>query len=80
MTENDTTGSLPATVECAVWKKLIPASEAISPEAHEYVLYFCGAQCHAEWEREQSEELERELEREFEQRSGAKRNRKRNRR
>jgi hypothetical protein len=69
MTENDTIGSLPATVECAVCKKLISPSEAISPEAHDYVLYFCGGQCHAEWECEQAEKLERE----FEQRSGVKR-------
>jgi hypothetical protein len=69
MSEKHTTGSLPPTVECAVCKKLIPPSEVISPEAHEYVLYFCGAQCHAEWEREQAEELERE----FERRSGVKR-------
>jgi GMP synthase-like glutamine amidotransferase len=69
MNENDTTGIEPTKVECAVCKKLIPPSEAISPEAYEYVLYFCGAQCHAEWEHEQAEELERE----FEQRSGVKR-------
>jgi hypothetical protein len=69
MSEKPTTGSLSPTVECAVCKKLIPPSEVISPEAHEYVLYFCGAQCHAEWEREQAEELERE----FERRSGVKR-------
>ena len=42
MTENHTTGIEPATVECAVCKKLIPPSEAISPEAHEYVLICCS--------------------------------------
>ena len=69
MTESHTTGIEPATVECAVCKKLIPPSEAVSPEAHEYVLYFCGGQCHAKWEREQAEKLERE----FQQRSGVNR-------
>jgi hypothetical protein len=56
-------------VECVLCKKLIPASEAVSPEAHDYVLYFCGADCHAEWERRRAEQLERE----FEERSGVKR-------
>ena len=69
MTENDTTDNLPKTVECSVCRKQISSSEAISPEAHEYVLYFCGAQCHAAWEQEQAENLEKE----FEERSGVKR-------
>lgn len=45
-------------VECAVCKKLIPPSEAVSPEGHEYVLWFCGGECHAQWEREQAEGVE----------------------
>jgi hypothetical protein len=46
-------------VECAVCKKLIPPSEAVSPEGHEYVLWFCGGACHAQWERERAEETEK---------------------
>jgi hypothetical protein len=69
MTENHTTGIEPAMEECAVCMKLIPQAEPIAPDAHEYVLYFCGGQCHAAWEREQAEKLERE----FAQRSGVKR-------
>jgi hypothetical protein len=38
MTENDTTGSLPATVECAVCKKLIPSSEGVIAHQFEGVL------------------------------------------
>lgn len=39
----------PKQVSCSVCKKLIPASAAIAPEAREYVLYFCGGECHADW-------------------------------
>lgn len=55
MAENDEAGIEPAKVQCAQCKKLIPTSLAISPEEHEYVLYFCGGRCHAEWVREQAE-------------------------
>lgn len=67
--KDDTTGTKPPTMECSVCKKLIPASEGVSPEGHEYVLYFCGAKCRAEWEREQAEATEEA----FEARSGVKR-------
>jgi hypothetical protein len=62
MAENHQTGIEPRKVECAVCKKLIPPSQAISPEALDYVLYFCGRQCYAEWERDRAEESEREFE------------------
>jgi len=68
MAENRDQGALPETVECAVCKKLIPPSGAISPEGQDYVLYFCGGVCWAEWERELAERLERE----FEEHSGVK--------
>jgi hypothetical protein len=69
MADNQPRGTLPGTVECALCKKLIPPSEAVSTEGHEYVLYFCGADCHVEWERQRAEQVERE----FEERSGVKR-------
>ncbi|MGA7979626.1 MAG: DUF3330 domain-containing protein [Chromatiaceae bacterium] len=56
-------------VECAMCKKWIPASEAVYPEGHDYVLYFCGAECHAQWERERAAQMEET----FEERSGVKR-------
>lgn len=65
----DAAGTAPETIDCAFCKKLIPASEAVSPEGHDYVLYFCGPECHAEWEREKALALEQE----FEARSGVKR-------
>lgn len=55
MAKNDEARTEPEKVPCAVCKKLIPTSQAISPEGHEYVLYFCGGKCHAEWAREQAE-------------------------
>jgi hypothetical protein len=69
MVKSDDDVIAPNTVECAVCKKLIPPSEAISREAHEYVLYFCGGECHAEWEREQAQDVEQA----FEEHSGVKR-------
>lgn len=48
-----------AILVCAMCKKLIPASTAVSPEGHDYVLHFCGPKCRADWEREQGDELER---------------------
>jgi hypothetical protein len=55
MAKNDEAGIEPEKVQYAVCKKLIPISQAISPEGHEYELYFCGGECHAEWVREQGE-------------------------
>jgi hypothetical protein len=69
MADNQPRGSLPGTVECSLCKKLIPPSEAVTVEGHEYVLYFCGADCHAEWESQRAEQVQRE----FEERSGVKR-------
>jgi hypothetical protein len=69
MVKSQSGGTLPETVECVLCKKLIPPSEAVSPEGHDYVLYFCGADCRAEWERQRAEQVERE----FEERSGVKR-------
>jgi hypothetical protein len=43
---------MPAQVACSQCERLVPSETAIAPEAHEYVLYFCGADCHAEWVRQ----------------------------
>jgi hypothetical protein len=69
MNNNDKSRSEPDQVECAVCKRLIPPSEAVSPEGQEYVLYFCGAECRSEWERATAEATEKT----FEERSGVKR-------
>ena len=42
-------------LSCEVCKKEIPASEAISAEAADYVLYYCGIACFERW-RAQSDE------------------------
>lgn len=39
-------------VECSICHKEIPKSEAKSAEADEYVLYFCGIDCHREWQKQ----------------------------
>jgi len=39
----------PETVACRICLKEIPRSVAESAEAVEYVYYFCGPECYAEW-------------------------------
>jgi hypothetical protein len=39
----------PALVSCATCLKEIPASEAKSEEAADYVRYFCGLDCFDQW-------------------------------
>lgn len=56
------------TVTCAVCHKEIPASAAISPEGHDYVVYLCGGECHAKWEEQRAAALEQA----FEEHSGVK--------
>lgn len=68
MGKSPETDTSPSEVECAICKKRIPASTALSPEGHDYILYFCGGKCYARWERDEAAELERT----FERRSGVK--------
>jgi hypothetical protein len=47
-----TTSTSPAgaqRVECSVCLREIPRSEAIVPEASDYVAYFCGLECYEQW-------------------------------
>lgn len=37
---------------CAVCKQQIPADEAMSEEAADYVFHLCGPACFAEWQAE----------------------------
>lgn len=39
-------------VACEVCLMEIPASEATSSEAVDYVRYFCGAECHERWQQQ----------------------------
>ena len=48
MVEKPKTTGLPL-VPCAVCLKEIPQSVALSAEDQDYVLYFCGVDCYAEW-------------------------------
>jgi len=36
-------------VQCDVCMKEVPASEAIVPEATDYVVNFCGLECYEKW-------------------------------
>jgi hypothetical protein len=36
-------------VKCEVCLKEIPRSEAKSPEAQDYLIYFCGLDCYDRW-------------------------------
>jgi hypothetical protein len=38
-----------AQVACAVCLKEVPQSEAVVPEAEDYVAYFCGLECYQMW-------------------------------
>ncbi len=43
-------------VACEVCMKEIPASEAKSDEATDYVIYFCGLDCYAHWSSQDPED------------------------
>lgn len=40
-----------AHVACEVCLKEVPKSEAVIPEAADYVAYFCGLECYQQWRR-----------------------------
>ena len=41
-----------AFVPCDVCRKEVPQSEAIIPEAADYVAHFCGLECYAQWQKQ----------------------------
>ena len=43
-------------VSCDVCLKEVPASEAASEEASDYVAHFCGLECYEKWRDKQAEE------------------------
>ena len=51
MNASDTAGA-PQRVTCPMCMKEIPTSEAIVPEATDYVAHFCGLQCYDRWRKQ----------------------------
>ncbi|MDJ0881875.1 MAG: DUF3330 domain-containing protein [Gammaproteobacteria bacterium] len=48
----------PDMVACSQCLKEVPQSEAMVPEASEYVAHFCGIECYNLWLEKQKEEQE----------------------
>lgn len=46
-------------VSCEVCLKELPRSDAITPEAMDYVAYFCGLECHEKWVNQHTKSLSR---------------------
>lgn len=44
-------------VPCEICMKEVPKSEAIVPEACDYVAYFCGLECYAQWRHQLPEKV-----------------------
>jgi len=42
----------PEHISCEICLKEIPESEAMSHEAEEYVIHFCGIECYSQWHKE----------------------------
>lgn len=51
MTTKHTTPSAKK-VACTVCMKEVPISEAVVPEAIDYVAHFCGVECYDKWKRQ----------------------------
>lgn len=45
-------------IPCEECQKQVPLSEAITSEAEDYVLYFCGVECFEQWHKRAEKELE----------------------
>ena len=50
MEENRDVAEIPR-IACAVCQQEIPLSEAVVPEASDYVAHFCCLECYAAWRR-----------------------------
>ena len=40
-------------VACSVCLKEVPVSEAVSEEATDYVVHFCGLDCYEKWKKQE---------------------------
>ena len=47
-------------VACDVCLKEIPASEACYEEASDYVVHFCGLECHEQWRQQRAAEQKKQ--------------------
>lgn len=41
-----------ASVSCDMCRKEVPLSEAVIPEAADYVAHFCGLNCYSQWKKQ----------------------------
>jgi hypothetical protein len=48
-------------VKCEVCLKELPRSEAKSPEAQDYLIYFCGLDCYDRWNQSSDKSIGGEL-------------------
>jgi hypothetical protein len=39
-------------VSCDICRKEVPLSEAMIPEAEDYVAHFCGLECYTQWKKQ----------------------------
>ena len=46
---HDSAEAMPQVISCQVCQHEIPLSEAVVPEATDYVAYFCSLDCYAAW-------------------------------
>ena len=37
---------------CAAYEREVPFSEAVVPEASDYIAYFCGLECYERWRKQ----------------------------
>jgi hypothetical protein len=51
--DNDNKTPAPEYVACEVCMKEVPKSIAEVPEGTDYVMYFCGLECHEKWKSQQ---------------------------
>ena len=49
MQDNHDLEILPQRISCSVCQHEVPLSEAVVPEAADYVAYFCSLDCYAAW-------------------------------
>ena len=42
----------PEHVQCGMCRKEVPKSEAVVPEAQDYMVHFCGLECYEKWKKE----------------------------
>lgn len=45
-------------VVCEICLKEVPITEAVVPEASDYVVHFCGLECYAKWRKNPAGEAE----------------------